>query len=58
MTMVLSYVSEEIEDHDLLSFIDSVVGRSAVGASLADRYTCVSPTRLRMSIGTLQYVGL
>ena len=55
---MLSYIIEEIEDYDLLSFIDSVVGRLAVGASLADRYTFVSPTRSRISIGTPQYVGL
>ena len=57
-TMVRSYVSEEIEAYDLLSSIDSVVGQLAGGASLADRYTFVSPTRSRISIGTPQYVGL
>ena len=58
ITMVLSYIIEEIEDYDLLSFIDSVVGRLAVGAVLAVRYIFGSPTRSRISIGTPQYVGL
>ena len=49
ITMLFRYVSEEIRDCDLLSSILIVVGRLAVGSSLANYDSYVSPTHLRTS---------